>query len=83
VYKLDRFFDDRVVQGEAFIENRTMTPLQIAVIIGLSIVLLKFVASLFGYGNIPILNKLVTVILSIFVTFEIIKLVQAIAIAFG
>ena len=83
MYKLDRFFDDRVVQGEAFIENRTMTPLQIAVIIGLSIVLLKFVASLFGYGNIPILNKLVTVILSIFVTFEIIKLVQAIAIAFG
>ena len=55
-----------------------MTPLQIAVIIGLSIVLLKFIASLFGYGNIPILNNLVTVILSIFVTFEIIKLVQAI-----
>lgn len=60
-----------------------MTFLQIAVIIGLSIVLLKFAASLFGYGNIPILNKLVTVILSIFVTFEIIKLVQAMAIAFG
>ena len=60
-----------------------MTPLQIAVIIGLSIVLLKFIASLFGYGNIPILNNLVTVILSIFVTFEIIKLVQALAIAFG
>ncbi len=63
--------------------NKIMTPLQIAVIIGLSIVLLKFVASAFGYGNIPILNNLVTVILSIFVTFEIIKLVQAIAIAFG
>lgn len=60
-----------------------MTPLQIAVIIGLSIVLLKFAASLFGYGNTPLLNNLVTVILSIFVTFEIIKLVQAIAIALG
>jgi uncharacterized protein YacL len=60
-----------------------MTPLQIAVIIGLLIVLFKFAASLFGYGNVPLLNNLVTVILSIFVTFEIIKLVQAIAIAFG
>jgi hypothetical protein len=60
-----------------------MTPLQIAVIIGLSIVLLKFAASLFGYGNTVFLNNLVTVILSIFVTFEIIKLVQAIAIALG
>ncbi|MBD0345317.1 MAG: hypothetical protein ICV63_10965 [Coleofasciculus sp. Co-bin14] len=60
-----------------------MTPLQIAVIIGLSIVLLKFAASLFGYGNIPLLDKVVTVILSIFVTFEIIQLVQVIAIRFG
>lgn len=60
-----------------------MTPLQIAVIIGLAIILLKFAASLFGYGNTPLLNNLVTVILSIFVTFEIIKLVQAIAIAFS
>ncbi|HEY9631956.1 MAG TPA: hypothetical protein V6D14_01030 [Coleofasciculaceae cyanobacterium] len=58
-----------------------MTPLQIVVIIGLAIVLFKFAASLFGYSNIPILNNVVTVILSIFVTFEIIKLVQAIAIA--
>ena len=60
-----------------------MTPLQIAVIIGLSFVVLKFAASVFGYGNIPILNNMVTVILSIFVTFEIVKLVEAIAIAFG
>ncbi|HEY9821465.1 MAG TPA: hypothetical protein V6D35_11910 [Candidatus Sericytochromatia bacterium] len=60
-----------------------MTPMQIAVIIGLAIIVLKFAASLFGYGNTPLLNNLVTVILSIFVTFEIIKLVQAIAIAFG
>ncbi len=57
--------------------------MQIAVIIGLAIIVLKFAASLFGYGNTPLLNNLVTVILSIFVTFEIIKLVQAIAIAFG
>jgi len=55
-----------------------MNPLQIAVIVGLSIVVLKYAASLFGYGNIPILNNLDTVILSIFVTFEIVKLVQAI-----
>jgi cell division protein ZapA (FtsZ GTPase activity inhibitor) len=60
-----------------------MTPLQIAVLIGLSIVVLKFAASVFGYGNIPILNSLVTVILAIFVTFELVKLVQAIMIAFG
>jgi hypothetical protein len=60
-----------------------MTPLQIAVIIGLSFVLLKFAASVFGYGNIPILNSMVTVILGIFVTFEIVKLVEAIAIAFS
>ncbi|MCA1993982.1 MAG: hypothetical protein LDL41_18335 [Coleofasciculus sp. S288] len=60
-----------------------MTPLQIAFIIGFSIVLLKFVASLFGYGNNPILNSLVTVILSIFVAFEIVKLVQAIMLKFA
>lgn len=60
-----------------------MTPLQIAVLIGLSIVVIKLVASLFGYGNIPILNRLVTLILAIFVTFELVKLVQAIALRFG
>jgi hypothetical protein len=60
-----------------------MTPLQIAVLLGLSIVLLKFIASLFGYGNTPLWNNLVTVILSIFVTFELVKLVQAIALRFG
>ncbi len=60
-----------------------MTPLQIAVLIGLSIVVIKFAASLFGYGNIPVFNRLVTVILAIFVTFELVKLVQAIAIRFG
>ena len=60
-----------------------MTPLQIAVLIGLSIVVLKFVASVFGYGNIPILNNLVTVLLALFVMFELVKLVQAIMIALG
>ncbi|MEW6493955.1 MAG: hypothetical protein AB1589_15800 [Cyanobacteriota bacterium] len=60
-----------------------MTLLQIAVLIGLSIVVIKFAASIFGYGNIPIMNRLVTVILAIFVTFELVKLVQAIALRFG
>lgn len=60
-----------------------MTPLQIAVLIGLSIVILKLVASLFGYGNIPLLNNLVTVILSIFVAFEMVQLVQVLIIRFG
>jgi hypothetical protein len=60
-----------------------MTPLQIAVLIGLFLVVLKFVASLFGYGNTRLLNNLVTVILSVFVSFEIVKLVQAIALRFG
>jgi hypothetical protein len=63
--------------------KRLMTPLQIAVLIGLFIVVFKFAASLLGYSNIPFLNNLVTVILSIFVTFEIIKLVQAIAMRVG
>jgi hypothetical protein len=34
------------------------------------------VASLFGKGNIPFLNNLITVILGIFVAFEVIKLGQ-------
>jgi hypothetical protein len=59
-----------------------MTTIQIAFAIGLSIIVVKFAASALGH-NIPILNNLVTVVLSIFVTFEIIKLVQAILIAFG
>ena len=60
-----------------------MTPLQIAVLIGLFLVALKFVASLFGYGTTRLLNNLVTVVLSVFVTFEIVKLVQAIALRLG
>jgi hypothetical protein len=65
------------------IENKYMTPLQIAVLIGLLLVVLKFAASVFGYGNTRLLNNMVTVVLSIFVTFEIVKLVQAIALRFG
>ena len=59
-----------------------MTAIQIAFTIGLSIIVINFAASALGH-NIPILNNLVTVVLAIFVTFEIIKLGQAILIAFG
>lgn len=59
-----------------------MTPIQIAFSIGLSIIVINFAASALGH-KIPLLNKLVTVVLSIFVTFEIFKLGQALLIAFG
>jgi hypothetical protein len=42
----------------------------------IAIVVVKLVASLFGKGNIPFLNNLITVILGIFVAFEVIKLGQ-------
>lgn len=60
-----------------------MTPLQVAVIICLAFVLIKFTASLFGYGNSRLLNSAVTAILAIFVTFELVKLVQAIWMKLG
>ncbi|AOW98066.1 MULTISPECIES: hypothetical protein [Moorena] len=60
-----------------------MAILQFLIISAICMVLIKFVASWFGYGNIPILNKLVTIILSVFVTFEIVQLVQAIIVKFG
>jgi hypothetical protein len=53
-----------------------MTPAKILVLAAIAIVLSKFVASLFGKGNILILNRLVTAILAVFVTFELIKLGQ-------
>lgn len=53
-----------------------MTALKLFILIALGIVILKFVASMFGKGDIPILNKLVTVILSIFIAFEFFKLGQ-------
>jgi len=60
-----------------------MTSLQLAVIICLTFVVIKFTASVFGYGNNRFLNSLVTAILAIFVTFELVKLVQAIFIKLG
>jgi hypothetical protein len=53
-----------------------MTPAKIIVLAAIAIVVLKFVASLFGKGDILILNRLVTGILALFVTFEIVKLGQ-------
>jgi uncharacterized membrane protein (DUF373 family) len=60
-----------------------MTPTQIAVVIALSIVSIKFVASFFGYGNSPVLNSLVTVILGVFVSFELFKLIEALIVTVG
>jgi len=60
-----------------------MTPLQIIFITGLAIVLFKFVASIFGYGNIPGLNILVSFILGSFIVFEIVKLVQVMLVSFS
>ncbi|HBE21574.1 MAG TPA: hypothetical protein DEG17_02140 [Cyanobacteria bacterium UBA11149] len=60
-----------------------MTLTQIAVIIAISIVLIKFVASFFGYANNTILNSLVTVILGVFVSFELFKLVEALIVKVG
>ncbi|PSO54368.1 MAG: hypothetical protein BRC40_05505 [Cyanobacteria bacterium QH_8_48_120] len=53
-----------------------MSPQKIIVLIAFSILIFKFIASLFGRGNIPILNNLVTVILSVFVAFELFLLGQ-------
>ena len=53
-----------------------MNPLKFVIIIAIGIVLFKFVASIFGRGDIPILNTMVTVILSIFVAVELFQLGQ-------
>jgi hypothetical protein len=53
-----------------------MNLLKILIIAAIAIVIVKFIASLFGKGDIAILNKLVTVILGSFVTFELVKLGQ-------
>lgn len=55
-----------------------MIVLKILIIAAALLVIIKFVASIFGKGDIPILNQLVTVILSLFVTFELFKLGQAV-----
>jgi hypothetical protein len=44
----------------------------------LVLVVVKFVASVLGKGNIPLLNQAVTVILSLFIGFELIQLGQAV-----
>jgi uncharacterized membrane protein (DUF373 family) len=53
-----------------------MTLVKILTLFGLGIVAIKFIASLFGQGNLPIFNRLVTLILGIFVAFELFKLGQ-------
>ena len=54
-----------------------MSSLQIAVSVALVLVIVKFVASSLGKGNIPLLNQAVTVILSLLIAFELFQLGQA------
>ncbi len=54
-----------------------MTTLKFAVIVAIVLVVVKFAASILGKGDIPILNQVVTVILTLFVGFEIYQLGQA------
>ncbi|MDJ0579927.1 MAG: hypothetical protein QNJ66_07900 [Crocosphaera sp.] len=49
---------------------------KILVFLAMGIVIAKFVASFFGKGDIPWLNKLVTVILFIFIGFEVYQIGQ-------
>lgn len=56
------------------VESKVMPLLKIVVLIAFGIVVVKFVASLFGRGNNPFLNRLVTVILSLFVAWELFTL---------
>jgi hypothetical protein len=55
-----------------------MVAVKIAVVSALVLVLVKFVAAALGKGNIPLLNQAVTVILSLFIAFELIQLGQAV-----
>jgi hypothetical protein len=55
-----------------------MVAVKIAVISALVLVVVKFVASILGKGNIPLLNQAVTVILTMFIAFELIQLGQAV-----
>ncbi len=54
-----------------------MTPSKILIFLALGIVLFKFIASLLGKGNIPFLNRIVTIILGFFITFELLQLGRA------
>ncbi len=49
---------------------------KILIFLAMGIVIAKFVASFFGKGNIPWLNKLVTVILCLFIGFEVYQIGQ-------
>ncbi|ACK66125.1 conserved hypothetical protein [Rippkaea orientalis PCC 8801] len=49
---------------------------KLLILIAIAIVVLKFIASLLGKGDIPILNQLVTVILILFIGFELFQLGQ-------
>ncbi|AFY78978.1 hypothetical protein Ple7327_3813 [Pleurocapsa sp. PCC 7327] len=53
-----------------------MNPGKLLVLAAIAIIVLKFVASLFGKGDLLILNRLVTVLLALFVTVELVKLGQ-------
>lgn len=55
-----------------------MIVLKLLILVAAILVVTKFVAAIFGKGNIPILNQLVTVILSLFIAFELFKLGQAV-----
>ncbi|GBF54681.1 hypothetical protein N0824_02549 [Microcystis sp. 0824] len=55
-----------------------MIAVKIAVVSALVLVVVKFVASFLGKGNIPLLNQAVTVILSLFIGFELIQLGQTV-----
>ncbi len=49
---------------------------KILIFLAMGIVIAKFVASFFGKGNIAWLNKLVTVILCLFIGFEVYQIGQ-------
>jgi hypothetical protein len=55
-----------------------MIAVKIAVVSALVLVVVKFVASVLGKGNIPLLNQAVTMILSLFIGFELIQLGQVV-----
>jgi hypothetical protein len=55
-----------------------MVAVKIAVVSALVLVVVKFVASALGKDNIPLLNQAVTVILSLFIAFELVQLGQAV-----
>ncbi|HAC63295.1 MAG TPA: hypothetical protein DCF68_07070 [Cyanothece sp. UBA12306] len=55
-----------------------MSIAKLLIFIAIAIVGIKFIASFWGKGNIPILNQLVTIILAAFISFELFQLGQII-----